>query len=195
MTHPLILSVQSSNAGSTVKAIDVFIKYQNMDVLTIGGNNYTITVLGINATIEACLQHMNDVGFEKCLDLGKYFTINRTIIKEIPAKITVSEDVAKAGWDSVAQAENIAVRLENKQNLYLDRQATTNAKMDNNTDALNGLSSFVQTTTAENKARLQSMNLRFWLVFSFGVFFLLMYLIVSLLANIELFNAYEMAGQ
>jgi hypothetical protein len=191
----IILSIKSLNAGSTVKDIDVFVRYQNLDVINIGGNNYTITVLGVNATIEACLQHMNDVGFEKCLDLGKYFTKNITIIKQIPATLTVSEDVAKAGWDSNIRAESVAQRIENKANLVLDRQTLTNSKIDNNTDAVSNLSDYVMSTTAERNAKVQSMNLRFWLVFSFGIFFLLLYLFVSLLANIELFDALERAGQ
>jgi hypothetical protein len=193
-TSKIILNVKSDNAGATVKDIDVFIRYQNMDVVSIGGVNYTITVLGINQTIEACLQHMNDAGFERCLDL-KRFGVNTTIIKEIPASYEFTQAQVKTYADSWATLSGVAQRLENKQNLYLDRQASSNAKVDNLSDVLTAFKLYVDTRESERDRVVDKRNLRFWLLFSFGMFLFLMYLVVQLLSNIELFTKLEKAGQ
>lgn len=193
-TSKIILNVKSDNAGSTVKDIDVFIRYQNMDIVTIGGVNYTITVLGINQTIEACLQHMNDAGFERCLDLKRFGT-NTTIIKEIPASYEFTQSQVKTYADSWATLSGVAQRLENKQNAYLDKQADTNARVDNMTDNFNYVKAYLESAEAERMDIIERHNLRFWLLFSFLLFFMISYMVVQLLANIELFDALERAGQ
>lgn len=197
-SNNIVLNVVSSNAGSTVKSIDVFINYQNMDIININGVNYTVNFLSINATAEACKQHrigvgLYDTGFESCKLLE--IVVNQTIIKEIPASYDFTEAQVKTYADSFATLGNIAQRLENTQNRYLDKQALTNSRVDNLTDEMVDLRTYVNVTTTERNARLQSMNLRYWLSVSFTIFFLLLFFVTSLLANIELFEAYEKAGQ
>jgi hypothetical protein len=181
-----------------VKSIDVFVKYQNLDVININGVNYTVNFLSINATAEACHQHrigvgLYDAGFDSCKLLE--IVVNQTIIKEIPASYDFTEAQIKTYADSFATLGNIAQRLENTQNRYLDKQALTNARVDNLTDEMVDLRNYVNVTTTERDARVSSMNLRYWLSVSFTIFFLLLFFVTSLLANIELFDAYEKAGQ
>ena len=191
----IILNVKSDNAGSTVKDIDVFIKYQNMDVVVINGVNYTIVMMNWNATLEACNQHMNDVGFETCRDFANRWGKNVTIIKEIPASYDFTEAQVKTYADSWATLSGVAQRLENKQNSYLDKQSATNLKVDNLTSTLTTFQQYVNAREIERDKVVQNHNLRFWLIFSFALFFFLANLIVKLLANIELFDALERAGQ
>lgn len=193
-SHKVILNVRSDNAGSTVKDIDVFIRYQNLDVVSIGGVNYTITVLGINQTIEACLQHMNDAGFEKCQDLKRFGT-NTTIIKEVPASYEFTQSQVKTYADSWATLGGVAQRLENKQNAYLDKQADTNARVDNMTQNFDYVKAYLVSAEQERMDIIERHNLRFWLLFSFLLFFMIAYFVVQLLSNIELFDALERAGQ
>jgi hypothetical protein len=194
----IILSVKSSNAGSTVKDVDVFINYQNLDVMVINGVNYTLTFLGINQTAEACRQHrigigLYDSGYEECRKLE--IVVNVTIIKEIPASYQFSQAQVKTYADSWSTLSGVAQRLENKQNLYLDSQSMTNLKVDNLTDILSNFSAYVLAREVERDRIVDNRNLRFWLVVSFASFFFLSSLIVGLLSNIELFDALERAGQ
>ena len=167
-------------------------------VLMINGVNYTLTFLGINQTAEACRQHrigigLYDAGYEPCKLLE--IVVNVTIIKEIPASYEFSQAQVKTYADSWATLSGVAQRLENKQNLYLDRQASSDLKVDNLSDVLLNFSAYVLARESERDLVVSNRNLRFWLVVSFASFFFLSSLTVGLLSNVELFDALERAGQ
>lgn len=195
MTQYITLNVGTANAGNTTKQIAVFINYQNLDLLNIGGANYTVTVLGINDTISACLQHMNDKGFESCQSLAEFFKTNVTVIKEIPAQYKFSEvDIANTKT-AIAAVGDVSQRIENKMNLYLDKQASVEGKVDANAVQIANLTAFVQTTQQENAAVLRSQNLRFWVVLIVVGVLAVFQLVLWVIENVDYLDKLEEAKQ
>jgi hypothetical protein len=197
-THNIVLTVKSQNAGSTTKVIPVFINYQNMDLVNINGTNYVINVLGINATIEACKQHRRgvgvyDSGFESCRDIE--VEINKTIIREVPQAYMFSEDTVAKIQLAMLQSGNVSSRIENKMNLYVDKQDGINLKVENMTVRFLNLSDYVFAREVERDEQVRRMNIRFWVVFSLIFLVFIVWWVLWLVNNVAYYNALEEARQ
>jgi plastocyanin len=195
MTQYITLNVTTGNAGNTSKQIAVFINYQNLDLLNIGGANYTVTVLGINDTISACLQHMNDPGFEGCRSLADYFKTNVTIIKEIPAQYKYSEQDIANTKTAVAAVGDVSQRMENLVNLYVDKQHEVEGKVDANAAQIQNLTAFVQAAEKENADKLRAQNMRFWVVVILVGVVGLFQLVLWVIENVDYLEKLEGAKQ
>ena len=194
-SQALVLTLSTENAGNTSKSISIFIPDMNMDVRTINGVNYTITVLGVNDTIEACLQHMHDTGFESCLSLEQYFTKNVTVIKEQEAQYKFGEGVLSSTIGQLTTFGGVSERLENTMNRYLDKQASVEAKVENTTAALNTLQAYVEEQEALRARELQRQNSRFWIFVVLGGLVLLTVLIMWVMENVAYLDAMQEARQ
>ena len=191
----ILFSVTSTNAGNSSKTIPVFINYQNLDIVTINGTIYTINVLGINDTIQACLQHMNDVGFESCKLLDQYFGHNITVIKEIEAQHKIGENDLTVMLGQLKTFGDVSTRLENKMNLYVDKQDSIMALVKNNSDDITALKLHEGVTDALNKKRQDSQDTRDWVIFTILMIILVAYIIIKFVDNYQYFNRLEEACQ
>ena len=117
-THILTIYASSLNAGNTSVNFPVFINYYNLNIININGTNYTINFLSINDTINACLQHEHDAGFEQCAKLWKYNNVTQII--EVPANISLSELTIKDWMNQMNISGESALRVENQYNLLGD---------------------------------------------------------------------------
>lgn len=194
-TYQVKLTVATDNAGSSVRVIDVFVPYQNLDVLTIGGVNYTITVLGINDTIEACLQHMNEAGFEACLRLRDYFKTNVTVIKEAEAQYKFGEGTITSTIGQLTTFGGVAERVENRLNLYIDKQASVEAKVENTTEKLEALQQYIVDSEAARQLELKRQNNRFWIFIILGIIVGVTVLLNWVIESVEYLDAVQEARQ
>jgi hypothetical protein len=194
-TQPIVLTVNSGNAGNITKTIDVFINYQNMDIVNIGGINYTIVWLDYNATITACEQHMDDTGFEKCRELRDRFAKNVTVIKEIEAQYRFSEGDINSIKGQLKTQGDVATRLENKMNLYLDKQSDIENKVDNASIRITNLEEYVSQSELDRNAKVRSQNIRFWIFVSLMIIITLIIIGLWIGENVKYYSAIEKAGQ
>jgi hypothetical protein len=194
-SHIIKVTASSQNAGNATRDISIFINYMNMDVVNIGGINYTINVLGVDDTIRACLQHYNDAGFESCKKLEPFFTKNVTVIKEIEAQYKFGEADLVAIKGQLKMQGDIEQRLENKMNLYLDRQTNVESKVDNASTKLMELNDYVIRSEVDRNAKVRRQDIRFWVVFAIIFFILFIGLVLWMIDNVKYLDAMEEARQ
>lgn len=194
-TQNIVFSVSSSNAGNFTQNIPVFINYANLDVINIGGVNYTLHVLGVTDTIDACLQHMNDKGYEDCLRLKSAFQNNVTVVKEIEAQYRFAESEIKNIKGQLVTFGDISQRLENKMNLYLDKQAMVESKVDNNSVAIDSLNAHVIGFEERLQKAEDARDVRYWVTVIVVVFSCLFFSVFWLVGRVKYSGALERASQ
>lgn len=185
----------SSNAGLTFDDFPIFINFVNLDQVTINGTTYTITVLGINETIDACIQHLNDVGFESCKKLEDAFRTNVTVVKEIEGSVPFTATELLSMKSQLGTFGEETTRTVNKMNLYLDKQDSVTSLVQNNSVRIDMIADDFVGFKADLKDKQDSYNTRFWIFISliglFGLFIVLNWLF----SNVAYFDALEQSGQ
>lgn len=194
-TQIVKMTLTSGNAGNITKDLSVFIHYANLDMVNINGINYTITLLGWNETIEVCLAHMNDVGFEKCKELEKYFTKNETRIVEIPAQYKLTEQEVLDWKAKMNTIDAVSERLENKMNLYVDKQNAINEKVDNMTIHQENQDKYINNTLTAQSKEQSNQNKRYWLTLTIVILLTLLGTLVWIIDNIKYIECLIRAGQ
>lgn len=114
------INAKAKNGGNATKPIFILINYKNFDTVTANGTTYVLQVLGINETIDACVQHFGESGFESCQKLKDKFQNNITVIKEVEAQHQITESKLLEIEKSASEVGGIATRVENKVNINID---------------------------------------------------------------------------
>jgi hypothetical protein len=138
---------------------------------------------------------MNDVGFESCKLLDQYFGHNITVIKEIEAQHKIGENDLTVMLGQLKTFGDVSTRLENKMNLYVDKQDSIMALVKNNSDDITALKQHEGVTDALNKKRQDSQDTRDWVIFTILMIILVAYIIIKFVDNYQYFNRLEEACQ
>jgi hypothetical protein len=148
-----------------------------------------VNFLSINATATAC--HDNRIGigqynsgFEICSLLE--VQDNQTIIKEIPAQVTLPESTVKAIGDSASKTDTIAQNMINSQGITQDYLNNVSLKYDSTIsfmDAEYHKTELWMNFTDMNMRKTISQIRAFWITFSV--------LIILILTLISLFYSWK----
>lgn len=125
----------SVNGGNASSDILVNVNYQNFDTVSINGTSYSINFLSVNDTIAFCVQFPTldkcPLLAQMCLDNG--VCKNETVIHEIPAQVTLTENDLKAGIKSISDNNLGFSRVENLYNKEFDSLSLLISETRNNT--------------------------------------------------------------
>jgi hypothetical protein len=185
----------SSNAGQTSDDLPIFVNFMNLDQVIINGTTYTITVLGINETIDACIQHLNDAGFEGCKRLEERFRTNVTVVKEVEGSVPFSSSELLAMKSQLGTFGEETTRTVNKMNLYLDKQDTVTSLVQNNSVRIDMIANDFVSFKGALKDKQDASNTRFWITLVLLCLFGLFIVLNWLFHNVAYFDALERAGQ
>lgn len=161
---PVRLFAVSGNGGNGSIVVSLRVAYQNLDVLRINGTNYSINFLSVNDTIDFCVQFPTldrcpDLA-QMCLDAG--ICKNNTIVKEIPAQQTISEDRLRRWMDAMDAVPDQRQRDSNAYNRMYDDLRSLMNKTDLNTLAEFRRDQLVNLTAEEYLDDVRSRDVRFW---------------------------------
>lgn len=194
-TQPVNITGRSLNTGNVSAVLNVFVQYLNMDTVVINGTTYVITVLGINETITACLQHMDDAGFEQCRKLDDFFGHNVTVIKEVPASYKFTEAQIANFVSALNVSGAVAERTENKMNLYLDKQDSVMTLVKNNSVEIKNWSLSTADFVSSWRDDLRALKTRDWTIFAVLLLIVLTWFTVWVVDNLQYIDALIRAKQ
>ena len=80
---------------------------------------------------------------------------------------------------------DVSTRLENKMNLYVDKQDSIMALVKNNSDDITALKQHEGVTDALNKKRQDSQDTRDWVIFTILMIILVAYIIIKFVDNYQ----------
>jgi hypothetical protein len=163
-TNIISITGFSSNGGIVSRDISLFIPFTNLDNSSFG-NNFIINRLSINATINFCKLHQDDV---ECIMLVDAFKSNVTVIREVPAQLTVTEDYAKLMWASMLNAQSLVQNNINSQGITQDYMNNISGKYDSSVEYAKRTDKLVSDWMNFSNMQLEKTNQQirlFWIVF------------------------------
>lgn len=152
VTHLVSLCLNSSNGGGSCRDLGVFLSYYDFDHVVINGTTYLINRLSVNDTIGFCKAHPEDY---ECQGLVGAFTVNQTVIREVPATQRLTEDDLLSIRDSAGGVGDVAQRLENKMNAYIDFQDGVNRNVSVATGKIDDIYYIMQSWTDSYEDKLR----------------------------------------